>query len=227
MLRSARGEVELTQHVLAVHDHNEITCPGQSQKGKWVNSGVQEGIERDLIFWEFLVAEVFCKDPSATQLHSSILTPRLLQGSLAGVKVYLPCTQTLPRVASPVSWVTREGEFCQWKPLEGSQEFELRTGIGEISTSDVHTSEHQMHSALKQVRKEAAAGSETSPHKYLWTVTLPMALALQHRSPFWAAFLQNPQKSSYDHQPQTSCMAPALGVSYSELVQRLNKMWRV
>lgn len=78
-----------------------------------------------------------------------------------------------------------------------------------------------MHSALKQARKEAAAGSETSLHKYLWTITLPTALTLQHRSPFWAGFLQNPRKSSYDHQPQSSCMAPALGLSYSELVQRL------
>lgn len=109
----------------------------------------------------------------------------------------------------------------RWKPLEGSQKSELRTGIGEISTSDVHTSKCQVHSALKQVRKEAAAGSETPLHKQLWTITLPTALALQHRSPFWADFLWNPQKSSYDHQPQSSCMAPVLGLSYSELVQRL------
>lgn len=34
MLGSARAEVECTQHVLAVHDHSEITCPGQTQKGE-------------------------------------------------------------------------------------------------------------------------------------------------------------------------------------------------
>lgn len=41
------------------------------------------------------------------------------------------------------------------------------TEIGEISTSDVHTYKHQMHSALEQVRKEATTSSETSLHKYL------------------------------------------------------------
>lgn len=34
VLSSARKEVELTQHVLAVHEHNEIICPGQTTKGK-------------------------------------------------------------------------------------------------------------------------------------------------------------------------------------------------
>jgi len=44
----------------------------------------------------------------------------------------------------------------------GSQNFELRTGIGDISTSDEHIYKCQMRFALKQVSKEAAAGSETS-----------------------------------------------------------------
>lgn len=112
-------------------------------------------------------------------------------------------------------------QFGQWKPLDGSQKSELRTGIGEISTSDVHTSKCQVHCALKQVREEAVAGSETSLHKHLWTIALPMELTLQHRSPFWAGFLRNPQVSSCDHQRQSSCVASALGLSYSELVQRL------
>lgn len=34
VLSSARGEVEFPQHVLAVHDYNEIICPGQTTKGK-------------------------------------------------------------------------------------------------------------------------------------------------------------------------------------------------
>lgn len=55
------------------------------------------------MFQEFLDAEVFSKDRFATQLHSSILTSKLLHHySLAGVKVYLPCTQTLPCVTSPI-----------------------------------------------------------------------------------------------------------------------------
>lgn len=36
-----------------------------------------------------------------------------------------------------------------------------------------------------------------------------------------AGFLQSLQKSRYGHHPQSSCMAPALGLSYSKLVQRL------
>ena len=49
------------------------------------------------------------------------------------------------------------------------------------------------------------------PHKHLWTITLPTAPTLLQRSSFWAGFLWNPRKSSYDHQPQSSCMAPLWG----------------
>lgn len=42
VLSRARPEVEFTQHVLAVHDYNEIIWPGQTTKGKWVTSGIWE-----------------------------------------------------------------------------------------------------------------------------------------------------------------------------------------
>lgn len=55
------------------------------------------GIERDWIFQEFLIAVVFPIDSFPTEIHSSMLTLKLLHHYLCK-----SCTQTLPRVASPV-----------------------------------------------------------------------------------------------------------------------------
>lgn len=101
MLTSAR-EVEFTQHVLAVHDYNEIICPGQTTKGKWVTSGIWErelkeklNISRVLdccsvSYRPFPYSDTFLN--SYTAVTTSLFTSWCKS-----------CTQTLPRVTSPVS----------------------------------------------------------------------------------------------------------------------------
>lgn len=50
MLGNATENVELPQHAFAVHDHNEITCPGQIHKGDWRTSRELKDIE---YLWRF------------------------------------------------------------------------------------------------------------------------------------------------------------------------------
>lgn len=90
-----------------------------------------------------------------------------------------------------ISRVTQGGQFGQRKPLGGSQKSELRAGVGEVFTSDTHTYKHQMQSALKQVRR-SSAGSETSPHKYLWILQhWPVSLSIHDWHLLWGWAIQN------------------------------------
>lgn len=60
MLGNATENVELPQHAFAVHDHNEITCPGQIHKGDWRTSRELKDIE---YLWRFWLLKCFLRIP--------------------------------------------------------------------------------------------------------------------------------------------------------------------